>query len=404
MSTQTVTKKLKILLYVNNFLPKIGGKEIVVFNIAKQYKKMGHDVRIVGPAGFHRYRKKKYGFPVHRYPVVHKYFRDFSSLLFLCLDICKYGCDVVHAHTTNPSGYIAALLKKIIKFPLIITPHGSDIHIIPELGYGQMLDKKLRKRINIALENADVLTAISKSIEESLVAAGADRKKICMVPNGVSLERFGRDCSADDGKQKLFDPNKSTILVVGNYRKCKGHENVIKAMPEILKEMPSTQCLLVGMNNNLLEPLVRELGLQESIIIYGAVKYDNETIVNTGNGDKDTLAQLYAFSTVYVSAGIEEGAEGMSLAVLEAMAAGLPVVATDISGNRDLIDSGKNGILVEPANHHALAHSILSLLKDRNRLNQISLSGRNTAEKYGWENIAHRYLNIYEEAMEKAKW
>jgi glycosyltransferase involved in cell wall biosynthesis len=389
---------LNIVLYVNNFLPNIGGKEIVVLNLAQQYRKMGHKVRVVGPGGVLSHRKTTYPFPVHRFPRPFRRFGDISDLLFLFIDLIVFGFDIVHAHTTNPNGYIAAMLKRSIRFPLIITPHGSDVHIIPGIQYGQLLDHKNRARIEFAIQHADALTAISDSIKTSLVTAGASESKIRMIPNGVDVDRFKTEATSSGTSVTLKLPDHGhVILSVGNYRECKGFENILRAMSEVIKKSPDTYCAFVGKGNDVLTPLVEELNLLDNIIIYGPVAY--MPIHGNNRSGNDELTALFKRSTVYVSAGIDEKAEGMSLAVLEAIASGLPIVATDISGNRDVIENGQNGLLVEPNNPQQLASAVLDLIYNEDKRNAISEHQRSSIQKYSWHSIAMKYIEVYTDTI-----
>jgi glycosyltransferase involved in cell wall biosynthesis len=391
-------KQLKILLYVDSFLPNIGGKEIVVYNIAKEYRSLGHNVRIVGPAGLYSNRKYNLEFPIHRCPNFKMPFQDYISLIYLLFDIIFFGCDILHAHNTNPNGYIAAMSKKIINFPLIITPHGSDIHTIPGIKYGQMLDNRKRKRIAYALMKSDIFTAISNSVRDSLVAAGASIGKVRMVPNGVNIERFSR---FKQGKLKLLNglsKDEKILLTVGNYRECKGFENIIKAMPAILKVIPDAKCIIVGRNNEVLKPLIKDLGLEKKVIIKGPVKYTSIPVRKNDSG-QDELASIFALSTIYISAGIDEGAEGMSLALLEAMASNLPIIATSISGNRDIIEDGINGILVKPSCIEDLSKETIRLLKNKSKRDRMTSAQKDMVEQYGWNSVAKKYIEVYEEAI-----
>jgi glycosyltransferase involved in cell wall biosynthesis len=392
-------KSLNIVLYVNNFLPKIGGKEIVVYNLASEYKKLGHKVRVVGPSGLYSHRKCKYKFPVHRCPIINKKFHEQINLYYLLLNLWIFGCDIVHAHTTNPNGYIAAKLKRKINFPLIITPHGSDIHTIPGIEYGQMLDKLNRKKIAYAIKKADILTAISNGVRDSLIAAGASIDKVRMIPNGVDINRFSSILKQNE-KSLCRETNKSEniLLSVGNYRECKGYEDIVRAMPTILKEEPHTKCVFVGKGNEALLPVISDMGLEKEVILKGPIKY-TFTPRKSIESDRDKLAEIFNASTIYISAGIDEGAEGMSLALLEAMASGLPVVATAISGNRDVVENGVNGLLAKPSSPNDLADKIIHLLKNETKRDRIAIAQREKAKQYGWANIAGQYIEVYKEAI-----
>lgn len=168
---------MKIVLYVNSFLPSIGGREIVVHYLARELKNLGHEVRVVGASGWWKNRKLKFDYPVHRYPSLRSFFPRHVRFLQLLFDVWFFGADVINAHATFPAGYIAGKLKKITKIALVITPHGEDINIIPDLGYGLRLDPKKEKYIKQALQDADEVTAISDTITDSILEVIPGEKK-----------------------------------------------------------------------------------------------------------------------------------------------------------------------------------------------------------------------------------
>jgi glycosyltransferase involved in cell wall biosynthesis len=113
----------------------------------------------------------------------------------------------------------------------------------------------------------------------------------------------------------------------------------------------------------------------------------------------DWLAELYQTAAVYVSAGIAEGAEGLSLAMLDAMAAGSPIVATRISGNRDVIRDGETGLLVPPNQAEALANAISQILQSETLSNRLAENAADFADRMSWIKIAGKYINLYKKLV-----
>lgn len=395
---------MNIVLYVNCFLPVIGGREIVVHHLAGALKELGHRVRVVGPAGLWSQRRLRFDYPLHRFPtLLGGAFADQEGLCKLLIDSTLWGCDVLHAHNTFPCGYAAARLKSIRNLPLVITPHGEDIHVIPEIGYGQRLDPVKRRKIGYALQKAELVTAVSDSIEASLLDAGAPQAKIRKVPNGIDSERFQRPAGADIRRRLGLEGDARLIVTVGNYRPCKGHEVLIRSMPLILSREPRARLVIVGKTADPLKSLAEQLGLRSKVAFTGVVAFPipSNGATATGSSEPDWLAGIYQESEVYVSAGIGEGAEGMSLAMLEAMAAGLPIVATDISGNRDMVRHERTGFVVPPSNPDSLAEGVLRLLHSDELRVRMGGESRRASDGYRWTGIARRYLSVYREARER---
>ncbi|NNG00351.1 MAG: glycosyltransferase family 4 protein [Desulfobacteraceae bacterium] len=391
---------MKIVLYVNSFLPELGGREVVVHYLAREYRRLGHDVRVLGPAGWWKHRKLCFGYPVHRWPTLRGHFPEQVYSAQLGLDTLIWGADIIHAHSTYPNGYTVACMNK--NKPLVITPHGEDIHVIPEIGFGLRLKPELDVKIKKSLESAQLVTAISNSIVDSLKVAGVDENKIRLIPNGIDIERF-RGQAGGIRKWLNISGSAPVIMTVGRYHPRKGLEILLRSMPHVLKDVPDAKLVIVGDSNGKLEPLVRELSLRESVRITGEIGFPAVSRgMENDNNAVDKLAGVYRASNVYVSAAMEEGAEGLSLAMLDGMAAGLPIVATAISGNKDLIESGINGLLVPPADPVALARGIAEILRNRPLAVQCGQNNLQTAKPYSWTAVAHQYLRVYQEAIRQA--
>lgn len=397
---------MNILLYVNSFLPTVGGKEVVVHYLAREMQKAGNCVRVCGPSGWIKNQNRKNEYPVHRWPTLRGLFPETVGYGQLLLDISIWGCDVVHAHTTYPNGYIAALLKKKLKLPLVITPHGQDIHVIPELGFGHRLDPIKNKKINYALKNAEIVTAISDSVQSSLIGAGCDQKKIRKIPNGIDADRFAKN-SLPNIRRRFNLPDDSRLLLsVGNYHPRKGQDNIIAAMPQVLSHFPKTRLIIVGSKQEPLVKKIRSLKLEKFIRLTGPIAFPFQQRKKEKNKTKaigDELSALYQQSEIYVSASLNKEAEGLSLAVLDAMAAGVPVVATQISGSSDVVIHGRNGLLVPPSDHKALGEAIVFLLQREKTNKEMGVQGKLIAKKFNWKNIAQKYLAVYEEAISKSE-
>lgn len=388
---------MNIVLYTNSFLPAIGGREIVVHYLAREFHRQGHRVRVLGPSGWLRQRNAGFAYPVHRWPTLRGAMPELVARLQLRLDLMLFGADVIHAHNTYPCGYAVSGIVRKKPIPFVLTPHGFDIHVIPEMGFGLMLDPEKAGKARAALAQAQLMTAISGSIRKSLLAAGASEERIIDIPNGIDIERFqGRPDPAV--KEALgLRPDCRMILSVGNYHPRKGHEVLIQAMPSILEQHPEARLVIVGRHPEPLEKTIRHLGLTEQVVLTGPIPFtiSGGKQDETGSGDQDLLASLYRTADIYVSAAVDEGAEGMSLALLDAMAAGSAIVATDVSGNRDLIRDDQTGMLVPPGDAAAIAHRVTALLDHSSPKDRLGGSAREFAARFSWESVAKQYLAVY---------
>jgi glycosyltransferase involved in cell wall biosynthesis len=399
---------LNIVLYSSTFLPTLGGREFVVHHLANSLIELGHRVRVLGPSGLRKHRGLKLPYPVHRWPMLRGPLAEQLKLAELAMDTAIWGCDVIHAHTTHPNGYTALRLKRLWNLPLVITPHGVDIQTIADLGYGKRLDPILDKKIVQAVRGAEVTTAISKTIQSLLIEAGAHPDRVRHIPNGVDMARFEVPPAPDIRTWLGVDADARLLVTVGKYNPRKGQEYAVRAMPKVLSTEPRARLIIVGQNTEKLLPLIAELGLEGRVVLTGGVPPPPSALLGgaaraASPSEPDRYAEILCSSELYVSAGTERDAEGLSLAVLEAMAARLPIVATAISGNVDVVRDGNNGVLVEPANVESLANGIIRVLAAPEAQAKMRSAARETASQHAWINMARQYVEAYEDAIAAAR-
>jgi glycosyltransferase involved in cell wall biosynthesis len=385
---------MKILLYNNSHLPVVGGKEIVVHQLALGYQALGHEVVLSGPGGWWKHRHFHADYPIQRWPRAPGVAREAIWKAQFSWSAKRFGCDIVHAHTTYPNAFIAAKARGRHDYPIIVTPHGADIHKVPEINFGHRLDPVMDRKIRWALQQTDYATAISKSVVDSLRDAGLPPAKIVEIPNGVDVARFRR-CVEFDVHKYLDIPRDSLLVVsVGNYHPRKGHELLISSVREAARVVPNLRLVIVGGRPDKLSQLVADEGIDHLIKFTGSLPYPVP-------GDKrpDILVALLKASSIYVSSSIGEGSEGLSLALLEAMSVGVCVVASDVSGNRDVIVENQNGRLVPSKSVEHLAAALVWLSRNDAERRRLGRAGQQCVEQHSWSAIAARYLSLFEHAI-----
>jgi glycosyltransferase involved in cell wall biosynthesis len=168
------------------------------------------------------------------------------------------------------------------------------------------------------------------------------------------------------------------ILSVGSDRPGKSYDSGIKAFVKFHAQVANSYYVIIGRNTNRWYALAKELGVTKNIIfcdgLYG-----------------DELIGAYQQADIFFSPSIQEGCP---LVVLEAMASGLPVVATDISGSQDLIKTGINGIVVKPGNVDEMASALYRIAGDTSLRKQFASANAVKAKSYDWHAIACRYLEL----------
>lgn len=235
------------------------------------------------------------------------------------------------------------------------------------------------------------ITAGSADVERDIL--GHDRvapDKVLRLPNCIDLDRVGTSLTAIEAKRQLgFGAADLVIATVGRMEEQKGHAFLLDAFAR-LRSMPelaglSLRLLVVGDGRlkAATEQQAAALGIADLCRFPGSIK---------------ALADVYRAIDVFVMASLWEG---LSLAMLEAMAAGLPLVATDVGGARDVLGDGLRGILVPPGNADALAQAIGGLLLDAERRAAMADSGsRHVREHYSVAALSRQLAELYEAALE----
>jgi glycosyltransferase involved in cell wall biosynthesis len=383
---------MKILLYDNSHLPVLGGKEIVVHHLAQAYQARGHEVVVAGPSGPLQHRHLHYGYPVHRWARLRGVPHPLDWRIHFVIQRLRFDFDVVHAHTTYPTGYTTALMQNWHRRPFVITPHGADIHKVEAIGFGRRLDPVLDEKIRYALERADVVTAISQAVEASILDAGTDPAKVVAIPNGADTERFARPATLDV-RAHLDLPRDARLFVsVGNYHPRKGHEVLVDAFRQVVAAAPDARLVIVGARPRVVREKVEADGLSAFVKHIGVLPFPTP---GTDSGP-DVLVALLQTAHAYVSSSMAEGTEGLSLALLEAMAAGAPPVATRVSGNVDIVRDGENGLLAAPGDVDSLACAMLAMLADRAARDRYAAAAQAAVAPFSWLAVADRYLALFE--------
>lgn len=191
--------------------------------------------------------------------------------------------------------------------------------------------------------------AVSNDTATSYRSYVGGRARVVIVPNAVDTESYPASVDAPSLRQEIgLEPTDRVAIVVATFKRQKGHRHLVEALGEIADREPDLRVVLVG-DGELraeIEGMVHSLGLDDHFRFLGS---------------RRDVPELLAISDVFVLPSLWEG---LSVALLEAMSSDLPVVATDVSGTRDVIIDGHTGLLVPPADPGALADAISAVLRD----------------------------------------
>lgn len=275
-----------------------------------------------------------------------------------------YEFDLIDAHYFYPDGVAVAIASYFLKLPFVISARGSDINLIPNY----LLPRKM---ILWAASKAQASITVSSALKEKMVSLGAEAEKIHVLRNGVDDVLF----SPKNYQQmrKNYSLERTTLLSVGNLTELKGHDLVIKS----LLDLPDCELIIVGGGelDKSLKVLAESLGLSDRVRFMGTLKQPD-------------LVEFYSAADLLVLASSREGWANV---LLEAMACGTPVAATNVGGTPELVKSPEAGVLVKERNSSCLVKAIseaLSLNIDRNLT-------REYAKKFSWDQTVENQINLY---------
>jgi len=265
--------------------------------------------------------------------------------------------DLIDAHYFYPDGVAAARLAKELNIPLLITGRGTDLTLIPQ-------SAPERAQIQWASRQASGMITVCEDLRQKLVGLGEPAARVVTLRNGVDLKRFTPGDRAAARAKLGIDG--FTLLSVGSLIPRKGHELIIAA----LTELPDMTLMIAGSGpmRAELERVAREKGVTARVRFLGEIAHDD-------------LTDAYRAADIFVLASSREGWANV---LLEAMACGTPVVATNVNGTPEVIQDSALGQLVEERSAPALAQAITALrlrTPDRNAV-------RTYAEQFSWEATA----------------
>lgn len=281
--------------------------------------------------------------------------------------------DVLHSHMVH-ANLMARVLRLFVPIPVMV----STIHNIYEGGPLWMAAYRMSNSL------VDHMTIISEAAANRFVAEGiVPRELLSCVPNGVDTERF-RSVPAGARsalRQSLGLENEFIWLAVGRFEVAKDYPNMLRAFALVHDQHPNAVLLLVGHGSlqNEVESLAQSLNLGDQIRFLG-VRGDVPEVMSAADG--------YVMSSAW---------EGMPIALLEAAAAGLPIVATLVGGNHEVVRQDESGILVPPRDHAGLGRAMLRLmgLSDIERRAMGERGREHVRAHYGLGRVVERWEDVY---------
>jgi len=285
----------------------------------------------------------------------------------------RHSFDLIHVHQALHPAALCVALGRILRKPVIVKITGSGAS-----GNVQILRtwKGSAPLVRPLLRRADRIISLSEEITQELLSDGYAHDRILQWPNGVDLDRF---LAASQSAKR--EPG----LVVTSTRLApeKGNDVLLHAWQLVSQRQPHARLLVLGggAERETLIQLSEQLGIAGSVTFAGHVPDVASYLAR---------AELFVFSSRY--------GEGMSNALLEALACGCACLASDIVANREVLADGQVGALFQVDNHEDFSQRMLDLLADPLRLDTLRIAARRAAiETYSMRALVHRYLDLYTE-------
>ncbi|MEI8143486.1 MAG: glycosyltransferase family 4 protein [Candidatus Berkelbacteria bacterium] len=285
-----------------------------------------------------------------------------------------FGKMIVHVHGVR-AGFLARLFK-LSTAKYIYTEHSLDQNYHLASFGREWLQKLVLKYLNF---KTDTVIAVSSSVKSYLVSSHLSLKdRTILVPNGFDKESFGL---AKIPIKKIKMCNEAPVVgTIGNLNLQKGQSYLIESMKYIVKKYPLATLEIIGEGEQRekLEKQIEDLRLVKNITLLGR---------------KSNVVNYLKNWDVFVLPSI---AETFGISILEAMAVGIPVVASKTGGIVDIVKQRKNGLLIEPKNSKAIAEAVIAIISDPIKAASYKREAKNTLEKYRWDKIIKEIEAIYE--------
>jgi N-acetyl-alpha-D-glucosaminyl L-malate synthase BshA len=358
--------------------PTVGGSGTVATELGLAIARRGHEVHFICYALPYRLGRVPPGVTFHEvtvpaYPLFQYPPYSLALASQMADAVRAHGIELLHVHYAIPHAISAHLAREILGDgpKLVVTLHGTDITVVGA-------DPSFLPIVRFGIERADAVTAVSQSLADETRERLGVTRPIDVIPNFVDATRCDPDFAA--AHRRRLSPDGAPLLVhASNFRPVKRVSDVIEVFRRVHAEIPSHLAMVGdGPERSAAERLTREYGLAHRVEFVGNVSPVEGVM---GAGDLFLLPS---------------SEESFGLAALEAMACGVPVIASNAGGLPELIAHGEGGFTFPVGDIEGMARRAAALLSDRSELARQKLLARQRAvEHFGTDRIVDRYEKLY---------
>ena len=364
--------------------PTFGGSGVVATELGRELAQRGHDVHFVtydlpvrfgdGLGNLHHHEVVVSEYPLFEYPPYETVLA--SRLVDVTLN---ERLDLLHVHYAIPHASAAFMAREIlrtrgVRVPFITTLHGTDITLVGK-------DPSFAPVIAFAIEASDAVTAVSASLRADTYDHFDVTREIDVIPNFIDTARYAP--TGDEAARSVFAPNGEKLLLhVSNFRPVKRPCDVVRAFARVRAQEPAVLLLAGdGPERHAVEALSRELGTREHTHFLGKVT---------------DVERVYRLADVFL---LPSDTESFGLAALEAMAAGVPVVASDAGGLPEVVVHGEAGYLGPVGDVETMARNVLRVVSDPVEHARLRAGALARAERFNAATVVPRYEALYDRTM-----
>jgi glycosyltransferase involved in cell wall biosynthesis len=371
------SKRIKILHVIESSGP--GGAETVLLNIVNNLDKSTyHSIVVLLRIGWLYQKLKEGGIPTILLSSVRSY--DLGFLFRLWLNIKKLRIDLIHSHLPDVNLY-SCLAGFAAGVPTVTTYHGSPTEPQKRINF-RSLKYALIRRLSTRI------VAVSDWLKDDLVkTAQFPPGKLKTIYNGVDWRRFALPSNSVTKRKELnIGLDEKLVGMVANLRPAKGYQYFVRAAAIIAKSIPKVRFLIIGEEDEeLKETVIQEIearGLTDKVILLGF---------------REDVPELLKLLDVFVLSSVSEG---LSIATIEAMAAGVPVVVTRSGGPQEVVVDGRAGFLVPREDEKSLAEKALLLLENRELATRMGKEAQAQVRgKFSIDTMIRNYETVYQDCL-----
>jgi L-malate glycosyltransferase len=367
--------------------PTYGGSGIVATELGLELANRGHEIHFISYALPTRLNTSTANIQYHEV-VVNTYplFDHPPYALALATKMAEVaemkGLDLLHCHYAIPHSVSAFLAKSMLsprRLPVVTTLHGTDITLVGS-------DRSYLPITRFSIDQSDGVTAVSRFLKDATVNVIGVKNKIEVIYNFVNCDKYRS--SRNQQLKDLFAPHQEKILIhVSNFRAVKRPADVVEIFFRVQKELPAILLMVGdGPERSNAEWSARDNGIEKKVHFLGK---------------QDNIDELIGISDLLL---LPSETESFGLVALEAMACEVPVVASNVGGLPEVVNSGVDGFLVEPRDIGSMAERSLEVLANESRRMEMGKRARETARaRFCSTKIIPQYEAYYEKILNQSK-